>query len=539
MATPPPTATPTAVVPSYLAYSHDVKWQDDAIPGLAPMEGTIQSILAQLHVAYLGVDGDTVDGFYPGSTYEYFPRGGIPFFFYARDTATVVPMARYFYGPNALRSTVDEFLREQYPDGSISATINPSFSVDKATTTSDEETSLILTAAESYDAFPDPAWLGKSLRGQSIIQRLNGAMQWLMTTRMDPGTGLIERGDTTDWGDVKWETDGDPVHQTPDDPWTVSIYDQSIAYAALQALAGLNAAANRPDDAQHWLDAATQLRANTDATLWQNDLGYYLLHQYVPPAVDPHSIDETQIVSIGNAAAVYYGLATPDKVPSILNALETARVTAGAPKPGLSLTPPYPGWPDPQMAPYAYQNGALWDWWAGRQITGEFRSGHWDFGQQHMAEMATDWASHPGTVREWESPWLGRTGDEQAYGGAAAAVGQSIVDGLFGIEMHGTQVHLTPRLGVGSGSIHVYEPVEDLYAAYQYQADATHVSFAYGSNSPVALQVTLPIPWDNSAVVTLDQSSRLPVVVGTSPGFPLVTVTVPSGVHRIDVVPGP
>ena len=41
----------------------------------------------------------------------------------------------------------EEFLREQYADGSISATVGPDYKVDKATVVSDEETSVIVGAA--------------------------------------------------------------------------------------------------------------------------------------------------------------------------------------------------------------------------------------------------------------------------------------------------------------------------------------------------------------------------------------------------------
>src|SRR5437667_9328329 len=112
-------------------------------------------------------------------------------------------MVRYYYGTDALRTTVEEFLREQYPDGSISATIAPDHKVDKATVVSDEETSAIVDATEAYDAMPDPAWLNQPLRGQTLIERLNRAMSWVLDARRDPNTQLIKRAPPTDWGELK------------------------------------------------------------------------------------------------------------------------------------------------------------------------------------------------------------------------------------------------------------------------------------------------------------------------------------------------
>ena len=83
------------------------------------------------------------------------------------------------------------------------------------------------------------------------------------------------------------------------------------------------------------------------------------------------------MVSIANAVAVYTGLADTSERGPIFRALEAARLAAGAAKPGLSLYPPYPpGFFDyPQMSPGQYQNGAVWDWWGGIQISAELLEG--------------------------------------------------------------------------------------------------------------------------------------------------------------------
>ena len=217
-----------------LAYAKSVSWHLDGMPELAAMEPTIHAVLDRDHVTYSGVDGQPIEGFFPGPTYAYEKSATrSPFNLFGRDTATDLPMTRYYFGTGALRSTVEEFLREQYPDGSVSATIGPDYQVDKATVVSDEETSVIVAATEAFDAMPDPAWLKQPLRGQALIDRLNNAMNWVLTARRDPDTALIKRAHTTDWGDIKWEANSDPTHMNPGDQWTLSIYDQAIAFAAL------------------------------------------------------------------------------------------------------------------------------------------------------------------------------------------------------------------------------------------------------------------------------------------------------------------
>ncbi|HET6317397.1 MAG TPA: hypothetical protein VFG86_13130 [Chloroflexota bacterium] len=521
-----------------LSFAKTISWHVDGAPDLAAMESTIRGTLDKAHVTYKGVDKQDIDGFVPGPTYNYSHiPGWTPFYIYGRDTATALPMARYYYDRPTLRSVVEEFLRLQYPDGAISATVAPDYKVDKASVVSDEETSLIVAAVESYDDMPDPAWVKQVLRGQTLIERLNRAMSWILTARGDLATGLIKRAHTTDWGDIKWEPNSDPTHMASGDQWTVSIYDQAIGYAALRGLARLNAAAGRDSDRARWEGEANELRASTNAALWMPgaDRGYYRIHVHLAPDAVKHDFNEDDVVAIGNAAAVYYGLAEPDKVPRILAALERARLDANAPKPGLTLSPPYGGWFQVQMDQRTYQNGAVWDWWAGRQISAEFWSGYWPLARDHLLMVARDWAKHPGQVREWESPWLQRTGQDQAYAGAAAVVGQAVVEGLFGVDMVGRDVRLTPRLDDMRGGVRVYEPATDLYAAYEYEASPRRVSLQYGSNSPNALSVRLPVRWRDGTRARLDGRDMLPINYERVGDVLLANVTVPSGTHRVDL----
>jgi hypothetical protein len=527
-----------------LGYAKTVSWHLDGIPELGPMEPTIRSVLDRVHVTYAGVDKQTIDGFFPGPTYSYDPvklPGWTPFYLYIRDTATILPMGRFYYGLPAQRSVVEEFLRLQYPDGSISATVGPDFKVDKATVTSDEETSAILAATEAFEYSPDPAWLKLPLRNQFLIDRLNHAMEWVLAQRRDPATGLIKRAHTTDWGDIKWESNSDPSHMQPGDQWTVSIYDQAIAYAALRGLAQLNAAVAKDPERARWDGVANELRASTDLTLWMDDpeRGYFRIHQHVAPDNVHHDFNEDDVVAIGNAAAVYYGLADADKVPRILAALERARVEARAPKPGLTLNPAYHGWFQVQMGERIYQNGALWDWWAGRQASGEFWSGYWRLARDHLFMVARDWATHPGIVREWESPWLSRTGADNAYAGAAAVVGQAIVEGLYGVQIVGREITLAPRLDDLGGGVRLYSPVNDLYVAYEYKATERSESLAYGSNSPTAIAVRLPVRWSGPSLARLDGKDYLPVEYQRVGETVVASVVVPSGTHTVDVRAAP
>src|SRR5205809_3691914 len=90
-----------------LGYAKTLNWHLDDVPELAAMEPTIRGVLSSVRVTYPGVDGQPIEGFFPGPTYSYEKTpGNVPFYLYVRDSATLLPMLRYYYGAGALRSTL-------------------------------------------------------------------------------------------------------------------------------------------------------------------------------------------------------------------------------------------------------------------------------------------------------------------------------------------------------------------------------------------------------------------------------------------------
>lgn len=505
-------ATRAQVLPGDVSYARETSVAVADEPHWASMLATARQVLEAARASFEGVSGPVV-GFYPGSPY-YYPGQPIPFYFYVRDTATILPLAKYLYDDATLRTSLEEFLATQYgPDtvsqdrdhglvpgaGAISATISPGRGVNKATVVSDEETSLVHAAYLYYRTVGGIRWLEKRVAGRGVLERLNAAMDWVLTHRVDPALGLVVRGHTTDWGDLKQEPSGEPTDVSPGDAWTYSIYDQALAFAALMELSEMNREVGNTVAAARYHAIAEQLRQHTSALLWMPERGYFRIHGHVSPELR-HDFDEDSIVSIGNAAALYYGLASPAQAGGIMRALERARLEASSPKPGLSLHPPYPpgAFAAVSMAPRSYQNGAIWDWWGGRQVVGEFRYGNATLARDHLVLIAQDWAGHPGTVREWESPWLGRTGDDYRYAAAAAVVGEAIVEGLFGVSITSRAIVLEPRLGPRDGFIRAYVPALDTYAAYRhrYLRESGEIELKIGTNSrqPVQVRVLLPGP---------------------------------------------
>lgn len=378
--------------------------------------------------------------------------------------------------------------------GAISAVIGGDLAVNKATATSDDETSLIHCAYAYFRALGSVDWLRKPIREQTVLERLDRALAWLYTARLDSTSGLIRRGHTTDWGDVKAERGGEPTDIDPvKDAWTASIYDQALTYRAALELAAMHRAAGNATRAQFWEQRARDLRDRTQQSMWQPERGTFRIHLHLTPLT--HSFSEERVVTIMNALAVEVGLATPVQAPSIFAAMERARLDAGVRKPGLVLYPPYPaGFFAVQSGQGEYQNGGAWDWWGGMQILSEFRNGAAALALRHLQQVASDWALHPDRIYEWQEPGNLSGHGSPHYASAAGSMGTAIVKGLYGVDLNLESLTLEPRLARNSGGIRVLQPAtgRSVSYAYRFLAPAIQIDYATDVPGPVQLRVLLP-----------------------------------------------
>ena len=369
------------------------------------------------------------------------------------------------------------------------------------------------------------------------------AADWLYAHRLDPDLQLLWRGHTTDWGDVKIEkgpgyTDYNPAQ----DHLTASIYDQALAYMALIELAKMNAAVGDTPRADEWQRKAETLKAQVNTRLWQADRGFYLTHAHVTPL--DHNFDESSMVSISNALAVYAGLTNLRQNQAIFDSLEQARLTVGAKKPGLSIYPYYPNkWPD-RFFDYSgmgygnYQNGGLWDWWGGVQIKAEFLNGFAETGLVHLLQVANEWQKHPGNIVEWQSTTDARQEGSHYYSAAAGTMGSAIIEGFFGVSLTGRGLTLQPRLGLNDGYIRVYQAATDRYAAYSYDWDQNVIKIDYGTNAGGLVQLkVLKLRSERVNAVTVDghPASFETETLGRDT---YIVFDAPTGQHTLEIVKG-
>ena len=520
-------------------------WRLEGNENVNAMRSAAAGTFEAVEVHAPGVSGE-LNGFRAGAHYG---------LIYARDSATIAPSAQHFYGLEFLTRPVEEFLQLQYdgdsddPEdalwrspgkpGAISGTVGAAdpFAA-KMLVVSDEETSLITMAYVAYKAGAGPRWLQGSQDGKTRIERLNLAMEWLYGERLDRGLGLVKRGHTTDWGDVEvgqGHSSGS-LTRIPTD-WTASIFDQAWTYRALVQLAEMNRAVDRPDLAEKQLQRARALRQATVERLWQPDRGYFRTHVHLPPV--RHAFDEDSIVSIANAVAVYSGITEPSERGQIFAALEKARLAAGAGKPGLTLFPAYPnGFFDyPQMTAGNYQNGAVWDWWGGMQISAQFWNGQSALARGHLALVAADWAREPGEVYEWQEITSRRNRGSPAYAGAASTMTEAIVSGLFGVDVDQGGFSITPRLGDQSGGIHVYQPPSGCWVDYWHTYAGDRVAVEWDTNHTKTGRVRILLPKDATVASALFDNT--PVQLGTEivgeDVYAVYAQPAPPGKHRLEL----
>jgi hypothetical protein len=408
--------------------------------------------------------------------------------------------------------------------------------------TSDEEPSVVMMAYVAYKAGGGRDWLLGLQAGKSRIDRLNMAMDWLFEHRYDRQVRLVKRGNTTDWGDVAVGVGSSSGSYTTEPvDWTASIYDQAWTYKALIQLAEMNTAMARADAAERQLARARLLRQSVADRLWQPGRGYFRTRILLPPLAP--EIDEDRIVSIANAVAVYAGIADPSERKPIFTALEAARMAAGVSKPGLSLWPAYPlGFFDyPQMTPGNYQNGGVWDWWGGMQISGQFWTGYSAMGRQGLRQVAADWARDPGAVYEWQEPGTGRNAGSSAYAGAASTMAESIITGLYGVELGPGSWAITPRLGAQSGGIHLYHPPSGCVLDYWHTYAGDRVAVEWETNHPLPGELKLVLP-ENTTVenALLDQKPvRMKLDTLGDDNLVVLPMPAPTGKHRLELRLGP
>lgn len=488
----------------------------------------LQALLAPALAAnlkhFVGREGP-VTGFGAGSQYPQI---------WLRDSATLLPLARWLYGRAALASWLEEHLAAQAESGALYDWIaagppeafrewaprvialgppgSTPLSADTNTTEADQEPSAVRAATQVFEASGDVAWLLKPVAGQPLLRRLERALAY----RLDgPAVrdGLVESALTADWGDVSPSyPDQRAIYRDERTPRVVGLYANALALQAARDLARLCAHVGDGRCAARWQARAQALAAAAQAAFWQPRRGFFRLHLLTTPDLAPDFPDSADTFALGgNTQALLAGLATPAQAAQVVALAEARRRQHGLDSIAGVLLPPWPAgtFRHPVLAqPWRYQNGGQWDWWSGRFLLAAFRAGESELALQQLRAVARR-VVRSGGLYEWYDK-AGRGQGSATYAGAAGALSQALYEGLFGVELRLGRLDLRVRLGAQRGAIRLYQPTTGARVAYRYtpQLERRCLRLEITSNAPTAgtLAVRLPPGWQARTVTCAGQA---------------------------------
>ena len=446
-----------------------------------------------------------------------------------RDSATIIPGSRYYYGAEYLTTWLEEHLSHQGEDGNLNDWIASgpvadfqtggaprarevyrtrqnkdggeaiTIIADKNSTEADQETSAVDAAYQVFRITGDRNWLNKKIRGRTLLERLDLALEYLLKARFDAGYGLVSNAFTADWGDVSPTYDDQrAIYLDEKTPLVVGLYTNVLFYRAAEQLRELYTVLKQAERADYWKKKAAAIKEKVNKNLWQEDKGFYRIHLILTPSLVKDWPGESNLFAMGgNGLAVLYGVADETQARKIFEVAEQRQREFGFSTIAGVLLPSYPKgfFKHPAVnEEYYYQNGAQWDWFAGRFILAEFEKGYSARAYRQLIEVANKTVASNG-LYEWHTK-DGKGMGSSEYAGNAGSLSAAIFQGLYGVYLSEQALSLKIRLRDQSGQIHLYQPATDKYVAYSYcyiEASKT-VRIVYESNSRGAGEICVLLP---------------------------------------------
>jgi hypothetical protein len=363
-------------------------------------------------------------GFVAGSTY---PQVWI------RDTATFIRYARLFYPLESLADSVELFMKNQSEDGEVADRVELSGQTGKNTVETDQESSLVLAAA--VIAGENPQWLKKPVKGKTVLQRLEAALEWVWEKKRSKEHQLVYSAFTADWGDTDNSYPDQRATRLNDRSTLVfGIYTQAKYIQAIDALVRMFKQAGDSrfnENIRRWEQRMQTLKQQTVELLYLKDKGYFISHLVPGKDQEKYFAMEKEMLAVGgNAEAMIAGLMDREQIKRFLGVLEQRRKEYKLRTVSFTLLPPYPGgfFSHPLLKhPWSYQNGGEWDWIGARVVKGLFMYGFREEAETYLMEIVDKNLANY-CIYEWED--RGGTGRGALfYVGAAGVIGDAIMTG--------------------------------------------------------------------------------------------------------------
>ena len=304
---------------------------------------------------------------------------------WARDMNTFIETACEITDPKVLREAILLFFALQQPNDEMidGYVLKPDFTWNdtcpyysdaapehvgfKNTVETDQETSLIQIVGKYIRKTGDKSILQQDVAGRTVMNRMEGMVDYLLRERYNEEYGLLFGAMTADWGDVQPNDDfGCDFNELSSR--AIDVYDNAMFIIALDYLKEMS---NDEAAKTKWQNLRDKIAQNVRKHLWDDANKKFIPHIYIDPSPIPAGFDENKIhYHGGTTIAMEAGLLSKEEV-GIVNAqmLENVRLS-GMPSIGLTLYPTYPeGFFRGGMSkPYNYQNGGDWTWFGGRTI---------------------------------------------------------------------------------------------------------------------------------------------------------------------------
>ena len=250
----------------------------------------------------------------------------------------------------------------------------PEFAAHKNTVETDQESSLVQAVYKYVTKSGNKSYLQTELFGQTVLERLEAAMRFLLEEKMADKYGLITGATTVDWGDVQPEHEwGVAIDENTH--FTIDIYDNAMFVIALNNLIEL---CDNADKKAYWTSIRDQIKQNIRQYLWDNENRKFKPHIYLNGSPFPANFDENKIYYHGGTGvAVMAGLLSKEEIAEANAKMLENMKKAHAQSIGLTVYPTYPHgyFKNTMMYPYGYQNGGDWTWFGARMIMGLIENG--------------------------------------------------------------------------------------------------------------------------------------------------------------------
>ena len=278
----------------------------------------------------------------------------------------------------------------------------PQYAAHKNTVETDHETSLIQAVYQYVKKSGNRAYLKSVVDGKTVENRLEEALNFLMTEKFNKQYGLIVGATTADWGDVQPEHAWG-VEIDENTHYAIDIYDNAMLVIALDNLIELTDSQAKKEKYEMLKEGLVK---NIRTYLWDKEKEKYIPHIYLNGSPFPASFDENQIYYHGGTAvAILAGLHSKEEIADANRKMLENVKAAGAQSIGLTMYPTYPAgaFQGVGMYPYGYQNGGDWTWFGARMIWGLIENGFIKEAYAELVPMLNRVIANKG-FHEWYTP---------------------------------------------------------------------------------------------------------------------------------------